>query len=752
MKKYIIICLSILCSINCFAQIDSINTTLEEVTVTAREVQSGGCTYPSFGAFSTISSLLALNKIEYENPQTSAHLLEKMGTVLIQRSQGGGGSPIIRGFEANKVLLVVDGVRMNNAIFRGGHLQNVITIDPSVLERVEVFFGGHSLLYGSDALGGVMYFTTRKPMTVSKILAKNNKESLFLPNFKQETNSFVRFSSANLEKTIHADFNFGFKKLAWLSSFTYSNFGDLRSGKNMDSKYGDWGKRNFYVERFNNKDSIVKNADPSLQVGSGYKQYDVLQKILFQQNENTSHILNFQFSNSSNIPRYDRLTETNAKGLPTTAEWHYGPQKRLMAAYHFEHKKVTSFSDLIQVVATYQNIDESRNTRSFGSDKKTQRLENVQVTSINADVRKIKNNNTHQYGLEVQHNIVDSKATFMNLKTGATGAASTRYPDGGSNMTSMAAYYYLKHFVSEKTQYYGGLRYNYTILSAVFKDKTFFPFPFNDMKQQYGALVGSIRLKHDIDKKNTITGSLSSAYRAPNVDDLTKVFESAAGRLIVPNMNLKPEKTIGTELVYTSKLSDAFQYQVVPFATYYRNALTLAKSQFEGKDSVVYAGQKSGVYSTQNLAKAYIYGVSANFWGKISGNLNASANITYTKGRVINDNSTSPLDHIPPVFGRIGLDYSKNKMRISMWTMFNGAKKSSDYRLCTEDNELYSADPINGFSPAWWTLNVRSSYDFTKYTTIQMGVENILDKHYRGFASGISAAGRNVNLTLRTKF
>ena len=744
MKKYIVIIISILNTFNIVAQSDSIKTTLEEVSVTASRIDNNVLYCPSV----IISK--SRNSIEFLNPQTSAQLLEKSGQVLIQRSQGGGGSPILRGFEANKVLLVVDGVRMNNAIFRGGHLQNVITIDPNVLEKVEVLFGGNSLLYGSDALGGVMYFHTRKPLTVSNLY--NNDTQLFLPNFKQQTNSYVRYSSANQERTIHADFNLGFKKWAWLSSFSYSNFGDLRSGKNGNTKYGDWGKRNFYVARFNDKDSIVKNSDPTLQVGSAYKQYDVLQKVLFQQNENTTHILNFQFSNSSNIPRYDRLTETAANGNPTTAEWYYGPQKRLMAAYHFEHKRVTKFSDIIQVGAAYQNIDESRNTRNWGSDKRTQRLENVKVMSLNTDIRKIGNKNIHSYGLELQTNKVDSKANFMNLKTGETGAASTRYPDGGASMTSVAAYYNLQHNISKKTETYAGLRYNYTTLSAIFKDKTFFPFPFNDIKQQNGALVGSVRFKHLLNPKNTLTGSISSAYRAPNIDDLTKVFESTAGRLIVPNTNLESEKTIGIEMTWANRISEHLSFQVVPFATYYRDALTLAKSQYDGKDSVVFAGQKSAIFTTQNLAKAYIYGINIGLRSNISSKLTGTFNYTYTKGRVIDDNSTSPLDHIPPVFGRAALDYLDKKIQFSIWTMFNGAKKSKDYRLGTEDNELYSADPINGFMPAWWTLNIRYSYDFTKYTTVQLGIENIFDKQYRGFASGINAPGRNVSLTLRTKF
>ena len=104
-----------------------------------------------------------VKKTELDLPQTSADLLYYGGEIRIQKSQGAGGSPVIRGFEANRVLLVIDGVRMNNAIYRSGHLQNAITIDPYALERTEIIFGPSSVGYGSDALGGVVHFYTKKP-------------------------------------------------------------------------------------------------------------------------------------------------------------------------------------------------------------------------------------------------------------------------------------------------------------------------------------------------------------------------------------------------------------------------------------------------------------------------------------------------------------------------------------------------------------------------------------------------------------
>jgi hemoglobin/transferrin/lactoferrin receptor protein len=729
MKKIIITLISIIYTLHIFAQNQD---TLNEVMVKAlrgKEYNQGQ------------SISIERKGIAFSNPQSAAHLLENTGQVLVQRSQGGGGSPILRGFEANKTLLVVDGVRMNNAIYRGGHLQNVITLDANMLERVEVLFGGNSLLYGSDALGGVMSFQTRKPEF-------SNDD-----NLRVNIGAMTRYSTANEEKTANIKLNLGIKRLASLTSFSYSDFGDLNAGKNYNRDYPNWGKRNFYVERFNNKDSIVKNAAVQEQIGTAYQQYDFLEKLLFAQNQHTTHGINFQLSNSSDIPRYDRLTETDSKtGLPKQAEWYYGPQKRTMLSYHFDNTKQTAFSDKIQVVAAYQNIEESRNTRSFGNDKKTQRVENVKVISLNADLMKTLGKNTLQYGVEMQHNDVTSTATFVNVKTGATGAASTRYPDGGSKMWSAAAYLLDKVQLAKNTSITAGIRYNQTSLTSIFKDKTFYPFPFNDLKQNHGALVGNLAFQQKTDIGFSATVSLSSAYRAPNVDDLTKVFESTAGRLIVPNSGLKPEKTYNAELILQQKLGEKGMIQVVPFFTRYYDALSLAATKYDGKDTVLYDKKKSTVFTTVNLDKANIFGISLSGKFKIITNVSLSANYTYTKSRVLGATADTPLDHIPPAFGRISLDYKNEKLQASFYTLFNGAKKSDTYRLGTEDNELYSADPAKGFMPSWYTLNLRASYDIKHYVTVQVGLENILDTHYRVFASGVSAAGRNLSVTLRGGF
>ena len=162
--------------------------------------------------------IVSSQRIAQLNTQNTGDLLMSTGNVFVQKSQQGGSSPVIRGFEASRVLLVVDGIRMNNAIYRAGHLQNAITIDQNMLERVEILYGPGSTLYGSDALGGVVHFRTKAPK-----LSLNDK-TLFTGS------AFARYSTANNEKTGHVDLSIGGKKFAWLQSYNFSDFDDVKMG------------------------------------------------------------------------------------------------------------------------------------------------------------------------------------------------------------------------------------------------------------------------------------------------------------------------------------------------------------------------------------------------------------------------------------------------------------------------------------------------------------------------------------------
>jgi hemoglobin/transferrin/lactoferrin receptor protein len=682
--------------------------------------------------------VIQAKELQFVNQQTTADVLTQSGNILVQKSQMGGGSPIIRGFEANKVLLVVDGVRMNNAIYRAGHLQNAITLDNNMLDKTEIVFGPGSVVYGSDALGGVMHFYTKKPL-----LADSAGKTLV------KANAFMRYSSANTEKTGHVDFNIGLKKFAFLTSFTASDFGDLRTGSNRNPFYGDWGKSTQYVERINGKDSVIKNPDVEVQRQSNYKQYDVMQKVLFQQNKRISHLLNIQYSTSSNISRYDRLSETS-KGLPRSAQWYYGPQKRLFGSYTLSIVGLGKLADQARVILAVQDIEESRHSRNLNSSTLNHRIEHVNVYSVNLDLSKNMASHELRYGAELTHNIINSTANKENIKTGEKTPLDTRYPDGGSTMTTAAAYLTHTWEITPKIVLSDGLRYSYISLVSKFNDKTFFPFPYDKVEQKNLALNGNIGLVFLPTKSWKVSVLGSSGFRAPNLDDMGKVFEqSGGGSVMVPNPNLKPEYTYNAELGITKGINNTTWIQLNSYYIWYTNAITTRRSTFGGNDSIIYNNTKSRVVTLTNANDAYIYGLSASVQSDVTEQFALTGSINYTYGRIKTDTTDYPLDHIAPIFGKVGAMWKLKKVKSEFYVLYNGWKRLSEYNTMGEDNIAYAT--VYG-TPAWMTFNLRCAYQVNQYLQVQAAVENILDQHYRVFASGISAPGRNFVVTVRGSF
>lgn len=671
------------------------------------------------------------------NQQTTAELLTHTGEVLVQKSQLGGGSPIIRGFEANKILLVVDGVRMNNAIYRGGHLQNIITVDQAMLDKAEILFGPSSVMYGTDALGGVVSFYTKKPvLSAGKIAVTGN--------------AFARYASAYNEKTGHADVNIGGKKLASLTSFTFSDFGDMKQGSNYFSNYPNWGKRLFYVDRIGDRDSMIANANPDKQVQTGYKQYDFLQKFLFKTGT-AEQVLNFQYSTSSDIYRYDRLTEINAAGVAKSAQWYYGPQKRLMAAWTVNLSQSRIY-DKAQITAAYQQIEESRHNRNFKSSKLNHRIEKLDIVSLNADFRKMIGKLDMGYGAEITYNKVNSAAYAENTATGEKSSLDTRYPDGGSNTQSYALYANGICKVTDRLIASGGLRFSRNRLYSKFIDKTFFPFPYNDIEQVSTAVTGSAGIVYLPGNDWKIGMLVSTGFRTPNVDDMTKVFESGGGTLVVPNPNIKPEHTVNYEFSISKTIQQKFQAGFVAWYTQYHNVLGTDFSTFNGASAVVYNGTMSNVITTVNKNAAYLWGLNGNAAVNFDRHFSFAGTVSYTYGRIKEEPKNYPLDHIAPLFGKASFNAAFGKFRGEFFVLYNGAKDSASYNLRGEDNQVYSADAVRGYTPSWTTFNLRASYDINSFATLQLAVENIADKYYRVFASGLSAPGRNLVMTVRCKF
>ena len=689
-------------------------------------------------------SVIKSEEIQNQNQSSMADLVGASGNVFVQKSQLGGGSPIIRGFETNKVLMVVDGVRMNNAIYRGGHLQNIITLDNSIMERVEVLFGPGSVVYGSDAIGGVMSFTTKDP----KLSHKAN--TLIIGD------AYTRYFSAANGFATNINVSVANKKFGSLSSATFSDFGDLRQGSKRSVLTDGFGARNWYVNQVNNLDTIVSNADPNLQVGSAYQQLDLLQKFIYKQNEYFTHKLNFQLSNSSDIDRYDRLTQMES-GVPKYAEWYYGPQNRFLSSYTFEHSKSNKWYDNAKLIAAYQAITESRMVRRFQDDQLKSRIEDLDIFTLNIDFSKdliqideegdLKSKHELNYGLDVSHNIVGSTAYSTEIFTLLNTALDTRYPDGGSDMSSFAIYCTDTWELNKKMIVNSGVRASHVRLNALFIDQTFFPFPFNSINQQNSSINGNLGVIYMPKKGMRFTLSSATGFRAPNVDDVSKVFESVPGKVIVPNPDLKPEYSYNLELGAELLVFKNINFSTNLYGTYLTNALTIQGGTIDGSDSVFYDDSYSQVITTTNANRAFVCGIEGMISGTIGRHLTLYSTLNYTYGRILTDTVPYPLDHIPPLFGKMSIKYQIKGWIAEAFTNYSAWKRYADYNLLGEDNYAFALEGLG--MPSWYTLNARISYAFSKNLSLQLACENILDRNYRSFASNISAPGRNFIITLR---
>jgi hemoglobin/transferrin/lactoferrin receptor protein len=681
-------------------------------------------------------SIIPAKTVALQNPQTAADLIGTSNEVFIQKSQMGGGSPMIRGFATNRVLIAVDGVRMNNAIFRSGNLQNIISIDPYTIQETEILFGPGSVIYGSDAIGGVMSFTTLRPSFSDTSTAILNGQIA------------SRVSSANNEFTTHFNIGVGFQKWAFLSSFTQSNYNDLRMGSYGPDDY----LRNEFVQRINGVDTVVPNKNPKLQVPTGFSQTYFMQKVRFKPNRFWEANYSFLYSTTSNYSRYDRLIRYK-NGLPRSAEWYYGPQKWMMNNLSLTSSLATTFYDEINIRMSHQLFEESRYDRGFNDSIKFERIENVAAYAVNFDFRKqLMRQMQMYYGAEWVFNKVNSEGTDINILSETQTPGPARYPL--SNWSSYAAYATFEWNLSNYLKLNSGLRYNYFVLNATFDD-TFYSFPFSEANLRKGAVTGSLGAIYNPNESMWLSAIVSTGFRTPNVDDIGKIFDPEPETVIVPNPELESEYAYNAELSYTQILNNFLKLDATVYYTVLNNAMVRRDFQFNGADSIVYDGEMSKVVALQNAAKASIYGIQGGLNIKIPGGIGIKSRINYQKGREeMDDGTISALRHAAPLFGSTHITYATSRLNLAFYALYNAMISYENLPIDEQGKDyLYAKDGDgNPYVPSWYTLNAKVLYQMNPILSISFGIENITDQRYRPYSSGITAAGRNFIASVKAQF
>ena len=699
---------------------------IEEVVVRSNAEVSGALTTASASHLDRMAL-----KAPVVTAETTGDLLQNSGQVHLQMSQQGGISPVLRGFEANRVLLVVDGVRMNNAIYRSGHLQNAGTLDPFAIAQTQVVMGPSSVMYGSDALGGVVHFLTRRPS--------------FSPGgFEVDGQIVAQGSTVNGGWAGHAHVEMKQSRWASLTSISRRSFGDLRMGSNRTHGDSAWGLVPFVAERVEGRDTLISNPDPAIQVPTGYDQWDLQQRVRVRLL--SGHVdLNLQHSTTSDVPRFDTYND-EVNGQPKWAEWFYGPQERTLVAatavFHFPRGPIWT------TTGSVQNIEESRIKRRFGQDWRVTQLEKLDVWGFNSVLRGRRGEWHWESGLDAQWNDVNSTASGTDIETGLTAPEWTRYADGGATMGTWGVFGAARRSWGQRTLR-AGLRYSHAMVRATFEDSTWMRLPTQQFNQSGGALTGNVSWASRWSPHWASMSSVATGFRHPNVDDLGKVREKN-GFALVPNVDLAPEYLTTAEQGLTWSLkpnSDALQVQVAAFGSLWNDAIVQVNAALNGDTTLVIDGDTARIQMNQNVDRAWVRGARLEVTGKPWPKTSLRGVINWTKGNSLD--SSTPLSHIPPTFGVVELSRNGTSTRWSASMQYALAKRIEAFGPGATDN-LQEALPEG--TPRWATFNVEGTVRVTEDVELRMSALNLLDVHYRTFGSGMSAPGRNLRATLSARF
>jgi|TARA_B110000259_G_scaffold36010_3_gene40468 hemoglobin/transferrin/lactoferrin receptor protein len=660
------------------------------------------------------SSMVKLDRLKIQENITTniSEILKKTIGITIQESQSGGGSPNFRGMEANRLLIINDGLPLNNAIYRNGHVQSSSSINPFFVEDINIVTGPAAVVYGDGAMGGAMVINT--------IAIKSKKENILKQQFETSSNSVsINYMGVN-----------SFKKITYLNGLSINSYGNLKMGDKRSHGYLYWGN-----------ESVITNGVQ--QEKTAYDKYDLIQKVNFEINSNNSISLNTQFSTTSRINRFDKLND-NENEIAKYKQWYYGPQLRIAQNIKYTSKKKIFFSDLLLIQIAWQKIKESRHQQKNNENLKSNRQESVLIKDLNIDLKKKINKLNIHYGLSLRDQKVNSQANLQH-NNGDINYNTTRYPDGGSNVLDISLFSQMHYTLNKKLEFYLGNRYNNNNLKSKFNDTTTYNLPFNEIVLENQGFVYSGGIKLILNRNVSFNTSIFSGFRNPNVDDVGKIFSKNDNFVIIPNDQLSAEKTLNSEIGFFVNFKK-FIFKTQYYKTNITDAIQRNNSSLNGLDSLLYDGEIMQIQTNQNISSARISGLNIYSEIILNNKIKIENILNVCKG---NDYLNNPLAHIPPLTISSNMKYIINEDILLLGWQYNGKKSVDEYDYAGIDNlDEATEDGV----PKWNIFNIMYKKDLDNRTVVNFGIKNIFDIHYKTFGSGLSASGRNFIVSLTSKF
>jgi len=649
---------------------DTLYNQLDSIVVTSRNIKTSEAKSPY------VISSIHQNQIRETNARTTPEALQGVAGVFLQKTNHGGGSAFIRGLTGNQTLLVIDGIRLNNATYRYGPNQYLNTIDMFTLEKVDVLKGIGAIEYGSDAIGGVIHLTTKEANTTG------------VNSFKLSNTS--KFLSSQMEKTNRTEMSYATNKWTILGGLSIKRFGDIVGGDG------------------------VGNQAPT---GYREKNYDIKAKVKISDNQEIT--FSTQNTIQRDIPIYHKIVLENFKINQVDKQVHN--LNYLKYRYASKHKVI---SEILVTLSQQRSIENRSNQKNNATLLRKER-DTIHSTGITAEIIvKPTKNWTSNTGVDIYSDLVNSNTTETNTSANTQIQKRGLYPTGSIyNNNSLFNIHYLN---LGKLSVIAGIRYNF--LDIRINDTTL-----GNVTLKPSALVTNFGINYQLNKNNFIFGSISTGYRAPNIDDLG-TLGIVDFRYEIPSYNLKPEKSKNIEIGY--------KYNSV------KTNFTVSVFQMNLKDviaRIIVDGQVINgynVYTKKNIESSYIKGTEISVSHQINNHFAFQTNATYTYGQNVTKNE--PMRRMPPFFGQNKLSWHTKNKTVAIRHQFAG-KQTRLAKGDIDDNRIGALGTAQ-----WNTIQIDASIKW-KHVEINASAINILNEKYKTHGSGIYGMGRSYGLSVHWK-
>ncbi len=637
-----------------------------------------------------MTSVVGGEQIRRRQYRTLPQALRDVPGVMVQETATGHGSPYIRGFTSFRNLFLVDGIRLNNSVFRPGPNQYWNTVDSAIVDRIEVVKGPSSVLYGSDAIGGTVNARTRNPYAYNEVDGIAGRTR-------------YRYATAEHSHAVRSELSLAATDaLGFVGGGTYRNFGDLRAGDGT-----------------------------GLQPNTAYDEWNTDAKVEHFLQDNVRLVAAYQHTRQNNVPRTHRTRWAKPYNdtTPLMEQRRDLDQQRQLAYVQLHAEEMEGGVQGLHASVSWQRQSEVRD-RIRADGRRDEQGFDVDTFGLFIHADSATPIGDLVYGVDYYRDFVQSFSSGNPIQGPV--ADDAMYDLFGAFVQNTI-------HLGEQVDVILGGRFTFASVNAnrvdvndnlASIDESWFDFSGN----------GRVAWFVDRERRFNLFAGASQGFRAPNLSDLTRDTDFGGG-VEVPAPDLDPEHYLMVEVGGKTRV-EALTAEAAFFHYFIEDQILRVPTG------------PGAQFNKINADDGYMQGVEFGLAWRVCPELTLFGNFAYLDGEVtsIRPDGTFFDDYpsrIMPPMGQVGLRYESNNL--PLWIEGQVVVAGDADRLSQRDKSDTERIPPDG-TPSYAVAHVRAGYDPTDWATLTVGLENITDEDNRVHGSGQNMPGINLVTSLEVRF